>query len=127
MPGESSTVEEFGQRTLQGQIGVPVHQLLGDVDGRLQGGWSDDEAQPENRRQRLGEAADIDHRLLMVESVERDYARVVVEIAVIVVLEYRGAVSLGPFEQFQATTHRHRHAHWELVCGRDVDQPDLLG
>ena len=35
VPGESSTVEEFGQSTLQRQIGVPVHQLFGDVDNWL--------------------------------------------------------------------------------------------
>jgi hypothetical protein len=39
------------------------------VDGRLEGWRRDDESQPENRRQRLGEAADVDHRLLVVEGV----------------------------------------------------------
>ena len=48
--GRSRQCRGIRPERLQGQIGVPVHQLLGDVDGRREGWRRDDESQPENRR-----------------------------------------------------------------------------
>jgi hypothetical protein len=64
---------------------------------------------------------------VVIEPVQRFQRLVgVAELAIVVVLDDGGVVSSSPGQQGHASPQGHRYPGWELVGGRDVDQPGVV-
>ena len=83
----------------------------------------DEEAEAQRRKQRLAEAADIDHATVDVETVQAGNGpRAEAELAVVVVLDDPRARGARPCQQRQPPRQAHGHAERKLMRWRDVGE-----
>ena len=81
----------------------------------------DNEAEPQTVRERLRQAAQVEHSLRAVEALQRRCrAAREIELALVVVLDDDEVVALGARQQREASRQRHRHGGRALVAGRDI-------
>ena len=103
---------------------MPVRQPPGLAEHRHQRRRQHQVAQPQLRRQRLGERADVEHPAIRIHGLQRiDRPLAIAEFAVVVVLHDPGTVLPGPLQQFHPPGHGQHTAQRKLVRRRHVGQP----
>src|SRR5688572_30546194 len=101
--GESAAVDELRQHGLDGGRGVPISQKLRLVNGLSKRGWGDDESQAQRGQQRLRERTDVYDSPRRIEHPERfDRTPSEAKLAVVIVLDDRGIVAVGPGQERQS-------------------------
>jgi hypothetical protein len=128
VPGELPVVDEPGQRSLHGDLAVPVTELARRHQRRAQSRRRQHEPGPHGRQHGLGERPGIEHPAGGVQAVQRlQRPGGIPELAVVVVLDDRGRAAARPVQQRVAAGQAHRAAQRELVRRRRVDQPGRGG
>lgn len=119
MGAEMSAFDEPGQSELGHRGGMPVEEGTRDRhrlhELRRQHGIAD----PQARKERFGEGADIDRPVMLIESLHAGHRLPgIVEFAVVIVFDDPGLMPRGPLDQGQAPIERQRRAGRELMGGR---------
>jgi hypothetical protein len=116
MAAELPTADEIGQRQLV--VAWTAAQQLAErrSGGRQKLAWQHDKPQAQGRKQGLAEGADIEHRSMFEEALDRsNRAACVAEFTVVIVFDDPGTVVLRGFQQAQAARGAHDRTGWVLV------------